>query len=88
MRARTRARLSWFVIGLVVGWVGSTLQAALRLWPFHENFFLMWIRWAGKNTIKYSFIALVVSVVLFVVIQLLNYFVFAREIHREEEKPH
>jgi hypothetical protein len=85
MRARTRARLAWFIVGLVAGWIGSTLQAALSLWPFEENAFLVWVRWAGKSSIKYSFIALIVAVVIFVVVQLFNYFYVTREFQQNDK---
>ena len=87
MRARTRARSIWFILGLVVGWVGSSLYTALQLWPFEDKAFLVWLRWASKETIKFSFLALVFAVVLFVIVQLLNYFYFAREISKDEHKP-
>ncbi|MCG8587553.1 MAG: hypothetical protein MI757_22835 [Pirellulales bacterium] len=86
MRTRTRARLTWFVVGLAAGWLGSSLYTALQLWPFEDKAFFVWLRWAGKEGIKWSFIALVFAVVLFVIVQLLNYFYFAREVQKEEHR--
>jgi hypothetical protein len=86
MRARSKTRLVWFIVGLAVGWIGCTMQYSIDLWPFQNNAFLEWVRWAGKSTIKYSFIALTFAVVLFVIVQLLNYFYFQRELHKDEPK--
>jgi hypothetical protein len=88
MRARTRARSIWFVVGLATGWLGSSLYTALQLWPFEDKAFFVWLRWASKETIKFTFIALIFAVVLFAIVQLLNYFYFSREIHKNDQKPH
>ena len=87
MRARTRARSLWFILGFASGWLGATLYTALQLWPFEDRAVFKWLRWAGKETIKFAFIALIFAVILFVIIQLLNYFYFAREIHKDEKGP-
>jgi hypothetical protein len=86
MRARTRARSLWFVVGFTSGWLGAWLYGALGLWGFEEQAVFKWLRWAGKETIKFAFIALIFAVILFVIIQLLNYFYFAREIHNDDQK--
>ena len=86
MRARTRARSLWFVVGFTSGWIGAWLYAALTLWPVEDKAVFMWLRWASKTTIKVTFGALIFAVLLFVIIQLLNYFYFAREIQKDDEK--
>ena len=85
MRARTRARSLWFAVGFASGWLGAWLFGALSLWGFEEQAVSKWLRWAGKETIKWAFIALIFAVILFVIIQLLNYFYFARETHKNDD---
>ena len=58
------------------------------LFAFEDKAFFVWLRWASKETIKFSFIALIFAVVLFVIVQLLNYFYFAREVSKDEQKSH
>ena len=48
------------------------LYGALRLWPFEDNAVFHWMRWAGKTSIKWSFIGIVFALIVFVIVQLLN----------------
>ena len=73
MRSKIKAQLTWLIVGFLIG-VGCTIgYSSLQIWPFEDNAPLKWIRWAGKSTIKWGFVAIVFSFVLFMVVQLLNY---------------
>jgi hypothetical protein len=65
-------RMIWFALGFLSGWCFFMAYSALKLWPFEEDFIFHWMRWAGKETIKWGFVAVVFAVLLFVIVQLLN----------------
>ena len=67
-----KCRLIWFAWGFLAGWFFFMAYSSLKLWPFEEDFIFKWMRWAGKETIKWGFVAVVFAVLLFAIVQLLN----------------
>ena len=85
MRLTTKMRLTWLAAGFLLGVVSCYVYMAFQLWPFEDNFLLKWGRWAGKQSIKWGFIALVTAVAIFVIVQVLNVVWFAREIKHKDD---
>jgi hypothetical protein len=86
MRVLARTRLIWFSLGLVLGGLITVLHAAWQIWPLQEDVILHWVRWAGKETVKWGYVGVIFAIVAFLVMQLLNAFFATRRAHQEE--PH
>ena len=86
MRERAKARIIWIVVGFVLGWVTSVLYWSLQMWGFEDRALFKWVRWMGKETIKWSYIALIVAVIVFVLVQLFNIFVANRELTKKDDQ--
>ncbi len=86
MRRSVKDRLLWAVVGFGLGIVATVLYAALSLWPFEEGVFLHWVRWMGKETIKWSFISVIFVIVAFVIMQIINLILLTRE-ERNKKNP-
>lgn len=86
MRHITTIRLRWLLLGFVLGCLFSFLHAAWNLWPFQEDALLAWVRWAGKETIKWSYVAVIFGVVVFIAVQVLNGVVAARALKQDEQQ--
>jgi len=79
MHPTVKQRLVWIALGFVFGMSTTIGYAALSLWPFQDGIFLHWVRWMGKETIKWSYIAVVFVIVAFVVTQILNLIFLLRQ---------
>ena len=86
MRLATRTRLTWSTIGFFSGWISCSAFLALQLWPFEDKAFLKWTRWMGKESIKWTFIAMLIAIVIFAAVQILNVLWFARDISDKRKK--
>ena len=86
MRERAKARILWLFIGFVLGFASLLLYHSLAVWPFEDRFVFTWIRAMGKETIRWSYIAVIVGIVAFVVIQLFNIFVASRELDKKDNQ--
>ena len=71
---KKKGRPIWFALGFLSGWFFFMAYSSLRLWPFEEDAVFKWMRWAGKESIKWGFIAIIFAILIFVVVQLLNAF--------------
>ena len=83
MRRSIKNRLTWATVGFLLGVATTILYGAWNLWEFQEDILLHWVRWMGKETIKWTFIAVVFVIVAFVVSQLLNLVMLARQERRK-----
>ena len=72
MKASVVSKLSLLACGFAMGFLYSILHESWHLWPFENNAVFNWVRWTGKESIKWGFIGIVSSVALFLTIQVLN----------------
>ncbi len=66
------SKLGWTCLGFVMGYVYCMLHAAWNLWPMQDDAMLHWVRWVGKEAIKWGYVGVVTAIALFVSVQLLN----------------
>ncbi|MCA9249200.1 MAG: hypothetical protein KDA42_18890 [Planctomycetales bacterium] len=84
MRASTISKLLWLGSGFVLGFLYSVLHATWNLWPFQDNAIFHWLRWSGKEAIKWGFTGVVMAITLFVSMQLLNAAIAAWELYQQQ----
>jgi hypothetical protein len=88
MRMSAISKIAWLVSGFALGFFYSVLHASWSLWPFQNNVMFHWVRWTGKETIKWGFTGVVVAVTLFVAMQLLNAAIAAWELYAHRNGHH
>lgn len=79
MQQTVKQRVIWIALGFLLGVLVTIGYAALSLWPFQDYIFLHWVRWMGKETLKWSFIAVVFVIVAFIVTQIMNLIFLLRQ---------
>ena len=81
MRMSVISKLGWLSTGFTLGFLYSVVHASWNLWPLQDNVMLYWVRWSGKEAIKWGFTGIVIAVTLFVSMQLLNALIATWELY-------